>query len=131
MGGEGDLWRGRFMREFLVTMEAQVPPDQEERLLLAYDYAMRNRPPGVVQSMLTRDAHNRTTWRIHTIWESHEALEAHYKSSIESDAVMPSAHAFHLVGIEPTSVASEIIATDATVITPPQPQRNDQNDALT
>jgi len=118
------------MNWFLVTMEAQVPPDQVEKLLLAYEHVMRNHPPGVVQSMLTRDAHDRTTWRIYTVWESHEALEAHYKSSIESDAVMPSAHVFHLVGIEPTSAASEIIAIEASVITPPQQQWNDQNDAL-
>ena len=114
------------MNWYLVTMEAQVPPDQEERLLLAYEHAMRNHPPGVVQSMLTRDAHDRTTWRIYTVWESHEALEAHYQSG----ALMPSAHVFHLIELEPVSVASEIIATDATVITPPQQQWNDQNDAL-
>jgi quinol monooxygenase YgiN len=118
------------MNWFLVTMEAQVPPDKEERLLRAYDHAMRNRPPGVIQSMLTRDAHDRTTWRIYTVWESHEALEAHYISSVESDALMPSAHVFHLIEIMPASVASEIIATDTTVIMPPQQPRNDQNDAL-
>jgi len=119
------------MNWFLVTMEAQVPPDLEEQLLLAYEHAMRNRPPGVAQSMLTRDTHQRTTWRIYTVWESHEALEAHYKSSVESDAVMPSAHAFHLVGIEPTSAGSEIIATDATVVEPPQQQQDDtMNDTM-
>jgi quinol monooxygenase YgiN len=118
------------MNWFLVTMEAQVPPDKERRLLLAYDHAMRNRPPGVIQSMLTRDAHQRTTWRIYTVWESHEALEAYYKSSIESDALMPSAHAFHLVGIEPTSAGSEVMATDAMMVEPPQQQQNDQNDAV-
>ena len=115
------------MNWFLVTMEAQVPPGQEERLLLAYEHAMRNHPPGVVQSMLTRDAHDRTTWRIYTVWESHEALEAHYQSG----ALMPSAHVFHLVGLEPISVASEVIATGAIVMAPPQQQWNDQNDALT
>ena len=118
------------MSWFLVTMEAQVPPDKEERLLRAYDHAMRYRPLGVIQSMLTRDAHDRTTWRIYTVWESHEALEAHYKSSVESDALMPSAHVFHLIEITPVSVASEVIATGATMITPPQQQWNDQNDAL-
>jgi quinol monooxygenase YgiN len=117
------------MNWFLVTMEAQVPPDQEERLLLAYEHAMRNHPPGVVQSMLTRDAHDRTTWRIYTIWESHEALEAHYKSSLESGACMPSAHAFHLIELEPISVASEIIATGASVTAAMLQQRNDRNDA--
>jgi quinol monooxygenase YgiN len=103
-----------------------VPPDQEERLLLAYEHAMRNHPPGVVQSMLTRDAHDRTTWRIYTVWESHEALEAHYQSG----ALMPSAHVFHLIELEPVSVASEIIATDASVTLIMPQQQIDQNDAL-
>ena len=84
---------------------------------------MSNHPPGVVQSMLTRDRSRANHLALLTVWESHEALEAHYKSSVESDAVMPSAHVFHLVGIEPISAGSEIIATDATVVEPPQQQQ--------
>jgi hypothetical protein len=80
--------------------------------------------------MLARDAHDPTTWRVYTVWENHEALEAHYQSSLESGALMPSAHVFHLIGLEPISVASEVIATGASVIVPPQQQQNDQNDAL-
>jgi quinol monooxygenase YgiN len=116
------------MSNYLVMMKAQVPAEEEERLLLAYDFVMRNRPPGVVQSMLTRDAHDPTTWRIFTVWESHNALEAHYLSSLESDTLMPSAHVFHLVGIEPIGVGSETIATDATVTIAPEQERHDQND---
>lgn len=115
---------------FLVTMEAHVEPELEERLRLAYGHVMSHRPPGVVQSMLTRDAHDPTIWRIHSIWESHEALEAHYISSVGSDVLMPSSHVFHLVGIEPTGVGSEVITTDATVTEPPQSQWHDENDTV-
>lgn len=115
------------MGMFLVTMEAHVAPELEEQLRRAYDHVMSHRPPGVVQSILTRDAHDRTIWRILTVWESHEALEAHYKSG----ALMPSAHVFHLIELEPISVASEIIATDVTVTVPPQQQQDDtMNDTM-
>jgi hypothetical protein len=111
-------------------MEAHVAPELEEQLRRAYDHVMSHRPSGVVQSMLTRAVDDRALWRIFTVWESHDALEAHYKSSLESDALMPSAHVFHLVGIEPISVGSEIIATDAMVNAPPQQEQHDQNDAV-
>jgi hypothetical protein len=113
---------------YLVTMEAHVAPELEEQLRRAYDHVMSHRPSGVVQSMLTRAVDDRTLWRIYTIWESHETLEGHYTSSLESDTLMPSVHVFHLVGIEPTGVGSEIIATDATA--PSQSQQYDQNDAV-
>jgi quinol monooxygenase YgiN len=114
------------MSNYLVTMEAQVPPDQEERLRLAYDHVMRHRPTGVVQSMLTRDAHDPMIWRIYTVWENHETLEAYYQSG----ALMPSAHVFHLVELEPMGVGSEIIASNPMVSASLQEQQHDQNDAV-
>lgn len=113
------------MNWFLVTMEGQVPPELEERLLLAYEHAMRNRPPGVVQSMLTRDVHDPTTWRIHTIWESHASLEAHFQSGDP----MPSAYAFQLLEITAEAVGSEVVAADASMTVALQ-QQNDQDDTL-
>jgi hypothetical protein len=118
------------MSNYLVTMKAQVPPEKEERLLLAYDFVMRNRPPEIVQSMLIRDAHDLTLWSVHTVWESHEALVAYYGSSVKSGALMPSAHVFHLLEIIPVGGGGEVIATDTTVMPPPQQQWHDQNDAL-
>jgi len=90
----------------LVIMEAHVPPEQEETLTRAYAHVMRHRPGGVLQSMLTQDSHDPTLWRILTVWESHEALEAHYRSN----TTMPSAFAFHLAGLVPVATSSEVIA---------------------
>jgi quinol monooxygenase YgiN len=112
------------MGMILITMEAQVAPELEPRLLRAFNYAMSSHPPGVVQSLLTRDSHEPTIWRVLTIWESHEALEAHYQSG----AIMPSANAFHLVELEPVGTSSEIIATDAPLTVPLQ--RFEQNDSM-
>jgi hypothetical protein len=109
-------------------MKAQVPPDMEERLLLAYDFVMRNRPPGVIQSMLTKDMLDSTTWRIYTIWESRTALEAYYESTGESGGIMPSAQVFHLLEILPVG-GGEVIAADTTAPAPPRLERQDKNDA--
>ena len=115
------------MGMILITMEAQVAPELEPRLIRAFNHAMNNHPPGVVQSLLTRDAQEPTIWRVLTIWESQETLEAHYKSG----AIMPSAHVFHLVELEPVGTSSEIIATDAIVTVPPQHEQNDSmNDTM-
>jgi quinol monooxygenase YgiN len=118
------------MSNYLVTMKAQVPPDKQERLLLAFDFVMRHRPPGVVQSMLIRDAHDLTLWSVYTVWESHEALEAYYESTVKSGDLMPSAHVFHLLEIIPVGSGGEIIATEATVQAHPQLEQHDQNDAV-
>ena len=90
----------------LVILEAHVPTDQWHTLKLAYSHAMKNRLDGLVSSLLTQDIHERSLWRISTIWESHETAMAHY----ESGARMPSIYAFHLIGIVPDMTISDIVA---------------------
>lgn len=115
------------MGMILITMEAQVAPELEPRLIRAFNHAMNNHQPGVVQSLLTRDAQEPTIWRVLTIWESQEALEALYQSG----AIMPSAHVFHLVELEPVGASSEIIATGATMTVLPLREQNDSmNDTM-
>jgi len=113
--------------KILVTMEAQVAPELEPRLIRAFNHAMSNHPPGVIQSLLTRDVQEPTIWRVLTIWESHEMLEAHYKSG----AIMPSAHVFHLIELEPVGTSSEIIATDTPITLLPLSEQSDSmNDTM-
>ena len=90
----------------LVTMEAQVTPEQEKALTRAYAHVMRHRPDAILQSMLTQDRLEPSIWRIHTVWKSLEAMEAHYHSNEH----MPSAYVFHLAGLIPTATSSDIIA---------------------
>ena len=115
------------MGMILVTMEARVAPEFEPRLIRAFKHAMNNQPLGVVQSLLTRDGQEPAIWRVLTIWESQERLEAHYKSG----AIMPSAYVFHLAELVPVGTSSEIIATDATMTMPLQGEQNDtMNDSM-
>lgn|GEM_PF-6770141 len=111
---------------FQVTMEARVAPELEERLTRAYDYVKCHHPPGVVQTMFMRDAHDPLILRVVPIWESREALEARYMSG----ALMPSANDFHLVELTPVSAASGIIASDATISVRPRHQQNGQSGSV-
>jgi len=90
----------------LVIVEAQVPQDKWEALRNAFAQAMKNRLDGIISSHLTQDIHERNLWRISTIWESHETAMSHY----ESGATMPSMHAFHLIGIVPDMIITDIVA---------------------
>jgi hypothetical protein len=87
-------------------MEAHVPEDQWDALERAFGYAMKHRPDALVLSLLAHDSHDTTLWRVLTVWESHDALEAYYGSNTN----MPSAYAFHLVSIVPTATLSEVAA---------------------
>ncbi len=91
---------------FVVTMEAQVPPEQEERLTRAFAHVMKHRPDSVVQSMLMRDNLDPTLWRVLTVWDSREAADAYYVSNTN----LPGAYVFHLSGLVPTATSSELIA---------------------
>lgn len=90
----------------LVTMEAHVPEDQWKPLERAFGHAMNHRPDEIVLSLLTHDSHDPTLWRILTVWESHAALEAHYRSH----DIMPSAYVFHLVSVVPDATLSQVVA---------------------
>lgn len=90
----------------LVTMEAHVPEDQWTGLERAFTHAMSHRPDAIVLSLLVHDSHEATLWRVLTVWESHEALEAYY----ESRANMPSAYVFHLVSVVPDATMSWVVA---------------------
>jgi quinol monooxygenase YgiN len=106
MGGAGAMRGGNSVGMVLVTMEAQVAPEQEKALMRAYAHVMRHRPAAILQSMLTQDCLEPTIWRIYTVWESREALEAHYRENER----MPSAYVFHLAGLIPIGASSDIIA---------------------
>ena len=90
----------------LVIMEAQVPQGKWGDLKNAFAHALKNRLDGVISSLLTQDIHDRNLWRISTIWESHEIAMARY----DADETMPSMYAFHLIGIVPDIIITDIVA---------------------
>ena len=88
----------------LVILEALVPEDQWNAFQRAFRHAMKKRPKEVVSSYLMQDIHDRSVWRIITLWTSHKAAMALY----DAGATMPSMHAFHLVGISPAISISDV-----------------------
>ncbi len=88
----------------LVVMKAEVPREQWEALTRAFDQIMENRPTTIVESFLAQDKLDPTLWRIMTIWESQDALDAYSASH----AYLPDAQVFQLVGVTPVTMVSEL-----------------------
>jgi hypothetical protein len=65
------------MTHVVTVLEAHVPPDRAADLLAAYAEAAKGPfPRGLVRSTLLQHANDPTSWRIETVWQSHEALAA-------------------------------------------------------
>lgn len=90
----------------LLTMEAQVPSEKQDRLRRAYTHVMSHRPQKVLLSLLTQDNFDPSLWRIMTAWESEAAVDAYYASANR----MLSAYVFHLIGVVPIAMVSDIVS---------------------
>jgi hypothetical protein len=94
------------MQMVLTVLEAHVPPARETELQAAYRAAAQDAlPPGLVRSALLRAASDRTLWRIETLWESREALEA-----MRGTGTPRGVQIFRAAGAEPMLSVLEVIA---------------------
>jgi hypothetical protein len=90
----------------LTVLEANVPQVRERALQNAYlDAARDSLPPGLVRSTLLRDANDPTLWRIQTLWESREALQAMRGTGTPRGVLI-----FRAAGAEPTLSILEVVA---------------------
>jgi heme-degrading monooxygenase HmoA len=95
----------------ITVLEAHVAPAREAALEAAYrEAAQVPLPRGLVRSTLLRATSDRTLWRIETLWESREALEAMRGAGTPRGVLM-----FRTAGAEPTLTVLEVIA----VLSPP------------
>lgn len=86
------------MPMILSVLEAHVDPASQGKLHAAYgDAAHDALPAGLVRSTLSHATHDPTLWRIETLWESREALEAMRSSSGTPRGIM----IFRAAGVEP------------------------------
>ncbi len=60
----------------MMILEANVPPDKSPILESAYQKEMENLDSRIVQTFLAKSQRDRTLYRIVSIWESAEDLEA-------------------------------------------------------
>ncbi len=60
----------------MTMLEAQVQAQNVARLKSAYEAALRELEPGIVETFLASDVRNPTVWRIMTVWKDRQALDA-------------------------------------------------------
>lgn len=89
----------------LTVLEARVALERANDLQAAYAAASAKRPPGLISSNLLRDATDPNLWRIHTLWESREAIEAIRSAGTPAGVLM-----FRGAGAEPTLSVFSVIA---------------------
>ena len=94
------------MPRVLTVLEARVAPAKEAALQSAYREAGGDASPrGLVQSMLLRAANDPTLWRIETLWESREALDA-----MRGTGTPRGVQIFRAADAEPTLRILEVVA---------------------
>ena len=90
----------------LTVLEARVALERANDLQAAYSAAGGKLPPGLIRSNLLRDATDPQLWRIQTLWESREALDAMRSTGTPAGVLM-----FRSAGAEPALSVFSVIAT--------------------
>lgn len=86
-------------------LEARLEAGKEEVLLEAYKRAVRELEPGMVRTYLVRGLSDPEVWRIMTIWQNKEVLEAMRGAGTPKGVLM-----FREAGAEPTLSVLEVVA---------------------
>jgi hypothetical protein len=64
----------------ITVLEAKVSADKQGLLTSTYESVLKNLDPGIVETFLAADTKDASIWRIITVWENREALDAMRKS---------------------------------------------------
>ena len=93
------------MPRVLTILEAHVPPERQADLQGAYRGAADEAfPPGLVRSTLLQATDDRTRWRIETLWESWEVLQA-----MRGTGTPRGVQIFRAAGAEPTLTILDVL----------------------
>jgi len=90
----------------ITILEAQLPSDKAALLQTAYGQQTAHLDAGIAQTYLLRGARDPSQWRILTVWESREALEAMRSSGETPRGVVM----FREAGAEPVLSIFEVLA---------------------
>jgi heme-degrading monooxygenase HmoA len=91
----------------LTILEARVAPERAADLRAAFAAAgARSTPPGLLRSDLLQSAAEPGVWRIQTLWESRETLQAMRRAGTPEGVLM-----FRAAGAEATLSIFEVAAT--------------------
>lgn len=90
----------------LTILEAQVAPEKAGRLEEAYKQGIEHLDAGILQTFLLQSSKDASLWRIVTVWQSREALEAMRRSGeIPRGIVM-----FRAADAEPVLSVFDVVA---------------------
>lgn len=90
----------------MTTLEAEVDPEQWEKLDEAFREGTKTLPPQIVQTFLAYSGADPNVWRIITLWRSREALDEYRQMTGTPGGVLM----FRRAGVEPTLHITEIVA---------------------
>jgi len=101
------------MPRVLTILEARVPQPRQDDLRGAYRGAAQEVfPRGLIRSTLLQATNDPTLWRIETLWESREALEAMRATGGTPRGIL----IFRAAGAEPTLAVWDVLDE----LSPPQ-----------
>lgn len=90
----------------VTVLEARVAPQEEQKLLASYTSGIKNLDRGIVETFLAQGSDDRSVWRILTVWEDREALEAMRNSGSPPRGVL----IFREAGANPTLTVLDVHA---------------------
>ena len=96
----------------MTILEANVDREHWQDLEAVYKTETKALDPGIVQTFLVHSRKDDTTWRIMTIWESREALEAMRQSGETPRGVVM----FRAAKAEPVLSVFEIVSRAGTKV---------------
>jgi heme-degrading monooxygenase HmoA len=90
----------------LTILEAQVAPEKAAVLEETYNQAARQLDPGIAQTLLVHSLQEPKLWKILTIWESREALDAMRQTGVTPRGIL----IFRAAGAEPVFSMLSVIS---------------------
>ncbi len=90
----------------ITILEAQIAPEKAALLAEAYTQGLKNLDAGIAQNYLLRSSKDASAWRIVTVWQSREALDAMRRSGEIPRGVLM----FRAAAAEPTLSVFDVIA---------------------
>lgn len=89
----------------ITVLEAHVPLDRHDDVERVFREGMRDLPQAIVESFLTRDTKDASTFRLATVWRSAEALAAMRALGVKPKGVQM----FEAVGATPVLSISDVV----------------------
>jgi heme-degrading monooxygenase HmoA len=88
----------------MTVLEAYVEQRNWNKLIVEYNYEIKNLDPGIIKTFLVQNTSDPTLWQIITVWESMEALTAMRQSGETPRGVKM----FAAAGAEPQLMILEV-----------------------